>query len=597
MRLLVASFLMILCICFSPSLKASDAEPSKTLVKANQEICVVTLGNRLLDLSKPENQDLRRIVAALKHDYVQSGSFDSAAQLVTVGVARAVVNNLIRPHIEAELGRLEQISSPQRLSAPETALATLPTEAARSPRMTIEEFSEFYKLERERLQASTLNWGWSSRVDSSEMLKQALFTGENKLIKRALTEAFRNQNFDEMTALAASIGDDSALLSLGRLCIARYIFFERNSHWLDEGLDAFLEIKGAEKSHANAILYDLLNLIISDEINSNHDKIQTFYDMSESSIKAGFQILLTTLKLDKRRNTGSDNSFAYIMHPTRDPIYINYLRKLSERVLREKLLIDPYGIVDAVVPLSDSTVQLEIADQFYRDAKAIIEEPGGVENDRALRLIHTRLMVAFGATLASGNYDRIVEFVERILSDKTIPHGRVSPFLVHGIILYTLSLELVAKLEARFVNADAVATSKKTGSISEDLKEFFERCRRYQKEYSDDRGPAEHFFYHPNYRHQEETVASLISQGSSVEPASSNQLGEQYLAKQAYWESFGEFTKAKNLEGLQRTYDGMMLNGRGIDAVYVARAMQAIRSNSTQALPEPAAPLQLPGAN
>jgi hypothetical protein len=117
-RLVIASFSLIFCGDFSFSLEASDADPSKALVKANQEICVITLGNLSLDLSKPENQDWRRIVAALKHDYVQSGSFDSAAQLVTVGVARTDVNNLMRPHIEGELGRLEQISSPQRLDLP-----------------------------------------------------------------------------------------------------------------------------------------------------------------------------------------------------------------------------------------------------------------------------------------------------------------------------------------------------------------------------------------------------------------------------------------------------------------------------------------------
>lgn len=524
--------------------------------------------------------DREKALFAKVHDYAQGHNPQTAAELVALGLDQNQVVQLVKKFVTKDLEKLEtnqvqrKIFQSQNQSQIEGAIS----QSTRTE--SLEDFSKKYGLDSERTALSeiAIRGSFSSTVDTSRVLKSAIMTNDRELIKRSFHQAFKHSDFDELTALAASSNDNKALINLGRLNIARYLFFDRNHNWLSEGLRSFSEVTGEDRNEVTTLLYDLFSLLRSPAILANESEIRNYGQVGELDNYSddAAKVLIATLPVDRRLKGDDSSAFSYLYKRTNDLQYVNRVKGL----LRESMSAGQNigFLMDAVAQIDDVITLKKIAREAEAYSRKVPKNSSGRDADVFMSGAHG---VANTALVTAADLNELTKYYQRTLAAiKAKEYPRAQFGFQYGD-KSLLAPSSVVKLFRSFIENPQLLSADTNKSDLSHLANWIEHYDYHQKHSSKQVSPTGKMFYAVNTWHEEDTIEYNLKKGVGASEEQIREFkseGQRYLLGKNYWEAMGSFISAKDLEGLDRTYKAMMTDGRPLDAVYVALAMEWIRT-------------------
>jgi hypothetical protein len=511
-------------------------------------------------------------------DYYRSRNPQRAVELEALGLPKDQVLKLIGRVLKKDLAILEAEGPTLSLFHDQAyrhnSMATI------SPK-SLDAFSERYDLSPERLTTSSLlgyRGSWAVGVRPEEAMKAALMTGDRELISRSFRQALKYGHVSELTAIAAETKNNSALIELGRLGVARYLFFDRNLNWLGDGLRSFSEVTGEDKKQVEQMLFDLYDLMRSPAIVENEAIVRIYDKAGEVSNyeSDAIEVLISTLPVARRTRGDSSARFEYLYQRTDDPRYVDRVEKLLVDSMKKGRKIS--AIAGAIVYIKNSATLLRIAraaEAYSRQVPLTFDE-----RDRYL-FVKGAMRVARDAFAMSGDLGEIQAYMNRVLADPRFQHERPIGFSM-GVQELLVS-EDVIKLFRSFL---ADPNQLREGTSLVDLKALRFWLESYDYRYQKNSGEVEaisKIVYGASFRHEEQVIRHALREGEGALPEIIqvfNDTGNKHLGAQDYWQAMLAFIASRNIGGLERTYDAMMTMplGRPLDAVYAALAIEWIRT-------------------
>ncbi|MDB2426010.1 hypothetical protein N9W41_00530 [bacterium] len=533
------------------------------------------LFNIKLDSLSPREKSL----LAKATDYLESHEAQTAAELVALGAPKKEVVELVKRVVRDDLSELESQGQTIRLFHDRQEVSfEREASLSHSPFKTLEEFSIAYKLTPERTTISTMIFDHklSRRVDPVDVLKAAMMTKDLDLMNRAFEQALKFGKFDSLTAIASKMQNNKYLIELGRLSIARYLFFDRNHNWLSNGLRSFSEVTGKDKQYVEQMLYDLYDTMLSPAILANESKVRTYND--ESSLSAytsdAVNVLKTTLPMVQRMKGDSSPGFNYTYSRTDKPQYVDRLKSLLDKLIENNENI--WDLSSGIIQIQNPSILLHIAHKAEVYSKKV--NPKFDERHRKF-IVDGATQVARDAFVMSGDLYEIKNYMNRFLKDR-----RSSLKSAFGFVLGENSLLAPKKVVDFFRSLLANPTKLSKSTTIDDLSNIKSWLESYDYEVSQHKeevSAASKIFYNISFKHEVDSIKWFLSRGEGASLEKNKEFrarGEEMLEQHDYWKAMSEFISAKDIDGLERTYRGMLTRGRPLDAVYAALAIEWIQT-------------------
>lgn len=537
------------------SFAANDPLPSKS-----------TSCSSLLDASPRQNtlqissatHDL--ITAAMEKDFTQRYSYEPIRQLRQMGASQVDLETLTRSPLRETLDRIGGRQPRLKLAMVSLSQAVADPNLL-NPGASITEFEAYFKLESERVAVSQIiEFGDSPTEDygmAVESLKIAILSGQKDLAREAYLQCFRFNNFNELTALAVETNNDEVLLQVGRLSIARYLFYSRSSNYLNDGLEALVEIQGPLKVQAVELLLSFSDLITSGSIMENVGQVRTpllkvnqsqYYGNALSSLLSAGQ-LVGRFRRDSR-------SYHYIMKFSDERIK-DRVRKLINKSLDENVTLGSIDLINAISALGSTGYAKSVATRIFnqRNRLAMV----GDEPRQALRA-HSIAHLSLSVAMLSGDPSFIRQHLQRVIQDISeisqpfylLDNVAFIPFetlmLVQDFIVQLLDQADLNKIQREY--------------LKESLAELI-----YDQNRKESLNPTLHregmFLRQDTFRHYFKSIKFALEHPSGY---------------QGYWGRYLNAVNARDKDALRAVYNDMMKDGRAMDAVYAAIALAALES-------------------
>lgn len=523
--------------------------------------------------------DREKTLTAIALDYQRNHSSNSLAELIALG---APVDHVILMAREAVDGDLKVLEKDQnvRLLFHDRHKTKNPLQPSNDK--TLAGFAEYYGLDVERQIFTKLQQRTNptSSVKSADVLKAAMLTQDRELILRAFRQALHQGNYSELTALAADAKNNTALIQLARISIARYLFFDRNHNWLGDALRSIAEIEGGEREEMVQMLFDLHDLLRSPAILSNESQIRNYGNTGSIAnyYEDAVRVLTATLPIARRFHGDSSASFKYEYAKTNDPRYVDRLTSLFNEAIDD---VHGVGFLSpAIVQLSDTELLLH----FARAAEAYSHSDFKALDERDQFLYPLMAMnIARDAYVTSGNLKEVQEFTKRAIDDPRFKRGHSPLGFAYGETALMAPGTVVGLYRSYLENPRQLsdtAERKDLSALEQWLNHYDHQVEANQTEIK----PADKMFFAPSFWHEESSIQSFMDNGRDANPETLQEFkeaGNQKLATGAFWYAMGDFIAARDLDGLERTYNAMMTRGRPVDAKYAALAMEWIRTGQS----------------
>lgn len=494
-----------------------------------------------------------------------------AIELMALGVPKPEVVELMKPLVDHDLRALEGDQTTLRLSFKDEPLRLNGPSSRQAARkdtpLTLEEFSKKFSLDDARVIVSQVATGPRNSTRGRSVLKAAFITEDPELIRRAVLTSLKYGNFDELIAMAAEYNHHSTLYQIGKICIARYLYFDRNHNWLDQGLRALTEIAGPDHEVVPPLLYDLFDLMTSNSILQNEGEIQMYDSPGQVDNYTGtaLNVLVSALLPIRRSRYDSSSKYNYERKKTDDPNYKVRLHNLFNKHLPKERYFLKFS--EAVSQLENPNDLLEIAEKASQRSR---EYP--ITEDR--KLVESAMGLAFVATLHSGREAEITKMVQALLKDSRFG-DRAFPLFYST---QQLPAEIVNLLKGFLENPHLLGENVSNPRLMK-LLDFLKR--------SEDQShvtAASSIFFAPSFRHEKGSIEYSLKRGNGASEAEIQGFihkGEELIQNRDYFMAMHEFIAARDIPRLKVTYRMMMTDGRPLDAVYVGFAIEWIETGKS----------------
>lgn len=537
-----------------PTLRAATPQSSIVPISAEQ----------LLSTNPRELDDRGKALFAKGIDYMQRHEAQTALELMELGLAESEVIKIMIPAVKKDLDILES-EGPKIKLFDESIKRSSTVDKIKSKPKNFDEFSDKYDLASARDTMATVTgfrFTLKDSIDPANVLKAAIMTKNKSLMNRAFQQALKFGHFSELTAMAAEMKNDWALIELGKLSLARYLYFHDNTNWLSDGLRSFTEVTGPEKKYVDQMLFDLFDLLHTSPKTEHHT-----HDL--------VNILVTTLPVTNRFTGDSSARFVYQHALTNDSKYISRVKNLMDSLIATHETISELS--KAIIHIQNPEVLLQIAKTAEAYSHKVNDNWDAQTKDV---FILTSLMIARDALTMSGNHQEITSYYKRVLTDERLVLRRKPMGFPLGENVLMVPKEVLDLFRSFVANPSQIAQNITAKDLSE-LTKWLESYNYYAKNNPSSVSATSKMFYKVNFWHEESVIQSFLKDGENATPKQIQDYkisGAQKLKEGYYWESMAAFISARDLVGLDQVYHAMLTRGRPVDAVYAANAIEWIRT-------------------
>jgi hypothetical protein len=361
------------------------------------------------------------------------------------------------------------------------------------------------------------------------------------------------------------------------LSITRYLFFDRNSNWLDAGIRSFSEVTGQDRKNVEQMLHHLYYLMRSPAILSNESEVATYSGKGNLANygSEALKVLIATLSVERRLRGDDSERFRYQYARTSDPQFVNRVETQLRDAMNRRESIGFF--VPAVIQIKDSKTLLQIAKSSEAYSHNV---PDGLDEHERIRFVGGAMIVAATAFSMSEDVREITNYFRRVMVDARFKQkSRPFSFAYGENVLLVPSK--VVELFHSFLRNPRLISEETTANDLQALQSWIESYDYNLKSNQGYVAPASKILHGARFWHEKKTIEHFLNIGEGASPEKVREFketAEKRFRVGDYWFAMGNFISARELDGLERTYAAMLAIGHPEWAAYAAFAMEWIRT-------------------
>ncbi|MES2769882.1 MAG: hypothetical protein V4596_12115 [Bdellovibrionota bacterium] len=503
-------------------------------------------------------------------------------QLLKMGLSREEIAAEIRQDMENELREMAKVSRIHFELPAKPAPQVSMVENVLNPKVSIVEFIEYYNLRAEQtVVTNILNYRdtfANDRANPIEILKTAILTGQKDLAREAFIQSFRFNKLNDLVELGIETGDNDILMNIGRISITKFLLFDRNQNYLQDGLNALLEVKGTHRKQAESLLIDFVDILKSPEIFKNEDSVGNYGEKGNKAfyLELALKALKSASTLTGRIPRDSISYHRFV--ETRDQRILSRMREIIKMGQNMNSSLGLDGTYAVLAILKDSKLTESFANNHLKIRFMPQESASDLIKERLPKL-HANRAIKYALLTAD------VQFVRNVIKEiMTNDPMDKAPSLRDGIQLFDEGAIILKSVTSPSKYVALLGELAKDKSLTLGQLEFLKNTRKNLIQ--DLRGVNKEkpnlntdlFVTHEYdmFSHHKQVIESFIK---NEDPA---------FKYQGLWAEFNEASRQRDIQKLKIVYQKMMSQGRGLDAVYAAFTIAVLENggniNTLQAL-------------